>query len=76
MYRLGRLIKVKRKISKGCNESLHTTWLCLENPYIPASYHMARNVYSAKKVAPLEWNGTVGRLRSVGNELCQAPPVH
>ena len=29
---------------------------------------MARNVYSAKKVAPFEWNGTVGRLRSVGNE--------
>jgi uncharacterized Zn finger protein len=74
--RLSRLIKVKRKISKGCNESLHTTWLCLENLYIPVSYHIARNVYSAKKVAPFEWNGTVGRLSSVGNELCKALPVH
>jgi hypothetical protein len=37
---------------------------------------MARNVYSAKKVAPFEWNGTVGRLSSVGNELCKALPVH
>jgi len=32
------------------------------------SYHIERNVDIAKKVAPFEWNGTVGRLRSVGNE--------
>ena len=37
---------------------------------------MERNVDIAKKVAPLEWNGTVGRLRSVGNESCKARPVH
>ena len=72
MHRSGRLIKEKRKTSKGCNEFLHPTWLRLENLYILASYHIARNVNSAKKIAPLEWDGTVGRLRCVGNELFKA----
>ena len=37
---------------------------------------MERNVDIAKKVAPFELNGTVGRLRSVVNESCKALPVH
>jgi hypothetical protein len=29
-----------------------------------------------KKVAPFEWNGILARLKSLGNELSEALPVH